>query len=166
LVNPLARRAGEGALAGLQGVFETIATAKVSGSAKEAQALGFLTEQDKIVMNRAQLLGEAKALALALSETYAQRQPEPVYAAGRDAYAALLLAVAGYQEAGYASQYDAHIARKLAYILSGAGLAEAQWVSQQYLLDLEREAFLDLVMEEKTQARILHMLRTNKPLRN
>ena len=166
LVNPLARRGTEGALAGLQGAFEAIATAKVSGSAKEARALGFLTEQDKIVMNRAQLLGEAKALALALSETYAQRQPEPVYAAGRDAYAALLLAVAGYQEAGYASQYDAHIARKLAYILSGAGLAEAQWVSQQYLLDLEREAFLDLVMEEKTQARILHMLRTNKPLRN
>ncbi|MYA92909.1 MAG: 3-hydroxyacyl-CoA dehydrogenase/enoyl-CoA hydratase family protein [Chloroflexi bacterium] len=166
LVNPLARNGTEGVLAGLQKAFETIATAKVSGSAKEAMALGFLTEHDKIVMNRAQLLGEAKALALALSEAYEQRKPEPVYAAGRDAYAALLLAVADYQEAGYASEYDAFIARKLARILTGAGLAEAQWVSQQYLLDLEREAFLDLVMQEKTQARILHMLQTNKPLRN
>lgn len=166
LVNPLARAGTEGALAGLQKVFETIATAKVSGSAKEAVALGFLNEHDKIVMNRAHLLGEAKALALALSESYQQRKPEPVYAAGRDAYAALLLAVAGFQETGYASEYDAFIARKLAHILSGAGLAEGQWVSQQYLLDLEREAFLQLIMEEKTQARIMHMLQTNKPLRN
>ncbi len=166
LVNPLARTGTEGVLAGLQTVFETIATAKVSGSAKEALALGFLNEHDKIVMNRAHLLGEAKALALALSESYQPRKPEPVYAAGRDAYAALLLAVAGFQEAGYASAYDAFIARNLAHILCGAGLAEAQWVSQQYLLDLEREAFLQLIVEEKTQARILHMLQTNKPLRN
>ena len=166
LVNPLARTGTEGVLAGLQKAFETIATAKVSGSAKEAKALGFLSEHDKIVMNRAHLLGEAKALALALSESYQQRKPEPVYAAGRDAYAALLLAVAGFQEAGYASEYDAFIARKLAHILSGAGLAEGQWVSQQYLLDLEREAFLQLIMEDKTQARIMHMLQTNKPLRN
>ena len=166
LVNPLARTGTEGVLAGLQKAFETIATAKVSGSAKEAKALGFLNEHDKIVMNRAHLLGEAKALALALSESYEQRKPEPVYAAGRDAYAALLLAVAGFQEAGYASEYDAFIARKLAHILSGAGLAEGQWVSQQYLLDLEREAFIELIMEDKTQARIMHMLQTNKPLRN
>ncbi len=166
LVNPLARTGTEGVLAGLQKAFETIATAKVSGSAKEAVALGFLNEHDKIVMNRAHLLGEAKALALALSESYQQRKPEPVYAAGRDAYAALLLAVAGFQEAGYASEYDAFIARKLAHILSGAGLAEGQWVSQQYLLDLEREAFLQLIMQDKTQARIMHMLQTNKPLRN
>ncbi|MCY4246137.1 MAG: 3-hydroxyacyl-CoA dehydrogenase/enoyl-CoA hydratase family protein [Chloroflexi bacterium] len=166
VVNPLARTGAESALAGLQTVFETIATAKVSGSAKEAKALGFLNEHDKIVMNRAHLLGEAKALALALSEVYEQRQPEPVYAAGRDAHAALLLAVAGFQEAGYASEYDAFIARKLAHILSGASLAEAQWVSQSYLLDLEREAFLQLIMQAKTQARIMHMLQTNKPLRN
>ncbi len=166
LVNPLARTGTEGVLAGLQKAFETIATAKVSGSAKEAKALGFLSEHDKIVMNRSHLLGEAKALALALSESYEQRKPEPVYAAGRDAYAALLLAVAGFQEAGYASEYDAFIARKLAHILSGAGLAEGQWVSQQYLLDLEREAFTQLVMQDKTQARIMHMLQTNKPLRN
>ncbi len=167
LVNPLARNGTEGALAGLQKAFETIAAAKVSGSAKEAMELGFLADSDKIVMNRAHLLGEAKALALALSETYrSPRKPEKIYAAGRDACAALQLAVAGFQEAGYASEYDAFIAKKLARILSGAALAEPQWVSQQFILNLEREAFLELIMEEKTQARIMHMLQTNKPLRN
>ncbi len=166
LVNPLARLGSDGVLAGLQKAFENIATAKVSGSAKEARTLGFLTEADKIVMNRAHLLGEAKALALALSETYEPRPAEPVYAAGRDAYAALLLAIADFVEAGYASQHDALIARKLAYILTGAALAEPQWVQPQYLFNLEREAFLSLLMESETQARIFHMLRTNKPLRN
>ena len=166
LVNPLARIGSDDVLAGLQKAFETIATAKVSGSAKEAKALGFLAASDKIVMNRAHLLGEAKALALALSETYQQSKPEPVYAAGRDAFAALLLAVASFKEAGYASEHDALIAGKLAHILTGAGVAEPQWVDQQYLLNLEREAFLGLIMETKTQERIMHMLQTNKPLRN
>ena len=166
LVNPLARRGSDSVLAGLQKAFETIATAKVSGSAKEAKALGFLAESDKIVMNRAHLLGEAKALALALSETYTPRNPEAVFAAGRDAYAALLLGVAGFKEAGYASEHDALIAQKLAYVLTGAALAEPQWVDQQFLLNLEREAFLSLIMETKTQERIMHMLQTNKPLRN
>ena len=166
LVNPLASRGSDDVLAGLQKAFESIATAKVSGSAKEAKALGLLAETEKIVMNRAHLLGEAKALALALSETYQPQKPEPVYAAGRDAYAALLLGVAGYQEAGYASEHDALIARKLAYILTGGALSEPQWVDQQFLLNLEREAFLSLIMETKTQERIMHMLQTNKPLRN
>ncbi len=166
LVNPLARAGADDVLAGLRKAFENIATAKVSGSAKEAKALGLLAPTDKIVMNRAHLLGEAKSLALALSVTYTAREPEKVYAAGRDAYAALLLGVAGYREAGYASEHDALIAKKLAYILTGARLAEPQWVDQQYLLNLEREAFLSLIMESKTQERIMHMLRTNKPLRN
>ena len=166
LVNPLARAGSDDVLAGLQKAFETIATAKVSGSAKEAKALGFMAESDVIVMNRAHLLGEAKALALTMSETYRQRKPELVYAAGRDAYAALQIAVAGFKEAGYASEHDALIAQKLAYILTGAALAEPQWADQQYLLNLEREAFLSLIMETKTQERIMHMLQTNKPLRN
>ena len=166
LVNPLARAGQEGVLAGLQKAFEAIATGKVSASAKDAAELGLLAESDRIVMNRAHLLGEAKAQALAMSATYMPRKPEQVYAAGRDANAALQLAVAAFQEAGYASKYDAFIARKLAHILSGAGLAQPQWVSQQFILNLERQAFLELIMEEKTQARIMHMLQTNKPLRN
>lgn len=173
LVNPLARLGSDDILsqlpsvmAGLQKAFENIATAKVSESAKQAKALGFLAADDKIVMNRAYLLGEAKALALALAETYAAQKPEPIYAAGRDAYAALMIAVAGFREAGYASEHDALIAQKLAHILTGAGLAQPQWVSQQYLLNLERGAFLELIMESKTQERIMHMLQTNRPLRN
>ncbi|MCY3799083.1 MAG: 3-hydroxyacyl-CoA dehydrogenase/enoyl-CoA hydratase family protein [Chloroflexi bacterium] len=166
LVNPLASAGADDVLAGLRKAFENIARAKVSGSAKEAKALGMLASADVIVMNRAHLLGEAKSLALALSETYSSRKPEPVYAAGRDACAALMLGIAGYLEAGYASEHDALIAKKLAYILTGAALAEPQWVDQQYLLNLEREAFLSLIMETKTQERIMHMLRTNKPLRN
>jgi len=166
LVNPLASMGSDDMLAGLQKAFENIATAKVSESAKQAKELGFLAPSDKIVMNRSFLLGEAKALALALSETYTQQKPEPVYAAGRDLYAALLVGVAGFKEAGYASEHDALIAQKLAYILTGGGLAEPQWVAQQYLLNLERKAFLELIMETKTQERIMHMLQTNKPLRN
>ena len=166
LVNPLAQAGSDDVLAGLQKAFENIATAKVSGSAKEAMSMGMLAHSDKIVTNRAYLLGEAKALALALSETYQRRDPEPVYAAGRDAHAALLVGIAGYLEAGYASEHDALIARKLAHILTGAGLSEPQWVDQRYLLNLEREAFLSLIMETKTQERIMHMLQTNKPLRN
>lgn len=166
LVNPLASVGSDDILAGLQKAFENIATAKVSESAKQAKELGFLASSDKIVMNRSFLLGEAKAVALALSETYTQQKPEPVYAAGRDLYAALMIGVAGFKEAGYASEHDALIAKKLAYILTGGGVAEPQWVAQQYLLNLERKAFLELIMETKTQERIMHMLQTNKPLRN
>ena len=166
LVNPLAQRGSDDILAGLQKAFETIATAKVSQSAKEAKSLGYLTSDDRIVMNRARLLGEAKTLALSLAKTYRPQKPAPIYAAGRDLYAALMIAVAGFKEAGYASEHDALIAQKLAYVLTGGGLAEPQWVSQQYILDLERAAFLELIMESKTQERIMHMLKTNKPLRN
>ena len=166
LVNPLAAAGADDVLPGLQKAFEVIATAKTSGSAKEAKALGLLRQNDKIVMNRAHLLGEAKALALGMSETFQPRKPGRVYAAGRDALAALHLAIAGFQEAGYASDYDAHIARKLAHILTGAGLAAGQWVAPQYILNLEREAFMSLLMEAKTQERIMHMLKTGKALRN
>ena len=166
LVNPLARLGSDDTQAGLRLAFQLIATAKVSGSAQEARANGLLENSDRIVMNRAYLLGEAKALALALAGAYQQRRPEPVYAAGRDAYSALLLAIAEFQEAGYASEHDALIARKLAYVLTGAALAQPGWIDQQFILDLEREAFLSLIQEPKTQERIMHMLRTNKPLRN
>jgi len=166
LVNPLARAGVDDTMAGLRKAFQTIAMAKVSSSAKEAIEMGLLAETDKIVMNRSQLLGEAKRVALALGKGYRACRAEPVYAAGRDAYAALLLLVAGFEDAGYASAHDGLIARKLAYIFCGGGLARAQFVEQQYILNLERAAFLELLQEPKTQARIAHMLRQNKPLRN
>jgi 3-hydroxyacyl-CoA dehydrogenase len=150
----------------LQQAFEAIAVAKVSTSAKEARELGFLSAGDKIVMNRSHLMGEAKQTALEMANGYTPLKPGKVYAAGRDAYSALLLGVEGFREGGYATDYDAHIARKVAYVLTGGALAQPQWVSQQYILDLEREAFMQLVVEPKTLERITHMLQTNKPLRN
>lgn len=165
LVNPVAA-AGADVLPPLQKAFEAIATAKVSESAVQAREMGFLAATDKIVMNRAHLLGDAKALALALVETYTPREPEKVYAAGRDAYAALLLAIESFKEMGLATEYDAFIAKKVAYILTGGALAQPMWVDQQVFLNLERKAFLELIMETKTQERIMHMLSTNKPLRN
>jgi len=150
----------------LQKAFEQIATAKVSTSAKEAREMGFLSREDRIVMNRSHLLGEAKQVARQLASGYVPRQPEKIWAAGRDAYAALLLGIEGFREAGYATEYDAFISKKLAYVLTGGALSQPQWVSEQYILDLEREAFLSLVTQEKTMERISHMLQFNKPLRN
>ena len=167
VVNPVMQASSNAdVLPHLQKVFETIATAKVSTSAKEAREMGFLTSDDRIVMNRSHLLGEAKRTALQLADGYMPRKPEKIYAAGRDAYAALLLAIEGFREGRYATEYDAYIARKLAYVLTGGALSEPQWVDPQYILDLEREAFLSLVTQPKTLDRIGHMLQYNKPLRN
>ncbi len=150
----------------LQKAFEQVATAKVSTSAYEAREMGFLSADDKIVMNRAHLLGEAKRVARQLADDYTPKKPGKVWAAGRDAYAALLLGIEGFRESGFASDYDAHLARKLAYILTGGAISEPGWVDEQVILNLEREAFMSLVTEPKTQERIAHMLQYNKPLRN
>jgi 3-hydroxyacyl-CoA dehydrogenase len=147
-------------------IFQTIATAKVSESATLARELGFLSASDRIVMNRDLLIGEAKAAALALADGYQPRTAGKVWAAGRDAYAALLLGIEGFREGGYASEHDALISRKVAYVLTGGALSQPQWVDEQYFLDLEREAFLSLVGEQKTLDRIAFMLQNNKPLRN
>lgn len=167
VVNPvMASSENADVLPHLQKVFEAIATGKVSASAVEAREMGFLAPTDKIVMNRAHLLGEAKRAALELAAGYIPRQAGKVWAAGRDAYAAILLGIEAFRENGLATDYDAHIAKKLAYILTGGALSAPQWVSEQLILDLEREAFLSLVTEPKTQERIGHMLQFNKPLRN
>lgn len=166
LVNPVAASGSGDLLPPLQKVFENIALAKVSESAKQAMEMGFLAHDDVIVMNRAHLLGEAKRVALALASTYKQTAPEKVFAAGRDAYAALNVAIAGILEAGQASEYDAFIARKIARIITGGALAAPQWVDQQVFFELEKQGFIDLLMETKSQERIMYMLANNKPLRN
>jgi 3-hydroxyacyl-CoA dehydrogenase len=167
LVNPvMAQSANANVIPHLQKVFEQIATAKVSTSAMEAREMGFLSADDVIVMNRDHLLGEAKRAAQSLAVNYTPMQPGKVWAAGRDVYAALLLGIEGFREGQYASDYDAHISRKLAYVLTGGAVSEPGWVPEQYILDLEREAFLSLVTEPKTMERINHMLQFNKPLRN
>ncbi|MFL6332602.1 MAG: 3-hydroxyacyl-CoA dehydrogenase NAD-binding domain-containing protein [Pyrinomonadaceae bacterium] len=153
----------------LQKALQTIATANVSTSAAEARAFGYLTGADLIVMNRDHQLAEAKRLVLELSDAgYAPpaRGAKSCYAAGRDALAALRAGLYIMQQGGYMSEYDLHVAGKVAWVLCGGNVSSAQWVDEQYFLDLEREAFVSLCGEPKTVERITHMLSTGKPLRN
>ena len=148
--------------------FETIALAKVATSAEEARDLGFLREEDSISMNSDRLIADAKKQVLALAATgYVQaQQRKDILALGAPALATLKLGVHLMKRAGYISDHDALIGEKLARILTGGDLNHATRVSEQYLLDLEREAFLSLIGTRKTQDRIAHMLKTGKPLRN
>ncbi len=151
----------------LQKAFETIALAKISTSAMDARAMGFLSASDRIVMNKDHQIAEAKKTVLQMvASGYAPPARAKLYAAGRDAKAALQLGVYSLREAGYASAHDAKIAGKLAYALCGGDLTAPTWVDEQYFLDLEREVFMSLMGEPKTIERIQHMLQTNKPLRN
>ena len=148
--------------------FETIAMAKVATSAEEARDFGFLRDEDSISMNADRLIADAKKQVLALAAAgYVQPQPRTdILALGAPALATLKLGVHLMKRAGYISDHDALIGEKLARILTGGDLNHATRVSEQYLLDLEREAFLSLIGTRKTQDRIGHMLKTGKPLRN
>jgi 3-hydroxyacyl-CoA dehydrogenase len=152
----------------LRQAFEQIGYAKVSTSAQEARDMGLLGAQDRIVMNADHLLAEAKREVLTLAAN-GYRPPDTtgnVYAAGRDMLASVRIEVYSLEQAGYISQYDATIANKLGYVLCGGDLSQPAWMDEQYFLDLEREAFLSLVGEPKTQERIWYMLQNGKPLRN
>jgi 3-hydroxyacyl-CoA dehydrogenase len=167
IVNPVMRIENAEAIAALQKVFLQIGQAKVAISAEEARGMSILSSQDRIVMNRSHLLGEAKKEVLhMLAAGYKPPAPEPIYAAGRDALAALRIGAWMFKEGNYITQYDHHVAGKLAYVMCGGDLTRPQWVSEQYILDLEREAILSLFGEEKTQARMWAILQTGKPLRN
>jgi 3-hydroxyacyl-CoA dehydrogenase len=148
-------------------VFELIGMAKVSTSAEDARNLGLLHKADRVSMNPERLLHDAKTLALSLVASHSPAAPRSdVKVSGDAGYAAMKLAAWSMREAGFISEHDYIIGEKLAYILSGGrGLGEPV-VSEQHLLDLEREAFLSLCGMDKTQARIQHMLKTGKPLRN
>jgi 3-hydroxyacyl-CoA dehydrogenase len=152
----------------LKRTFETIALAKVSTSAAEARSLGLLAAADRITMNRERLLLDAKAHAATLAQAgYTAPQPRTqIPAPGASALAALETGIFLMGEAGYASEHDQKVARWAAYILAGGRVTAGTLVSEQYLLDLEREAFLSLAGERKTQERIAFTLKTGKPLRN
>ncbi len=150
----------------LQKVFEQIALAKVSESAMQAREMGFLLPGDRIVMNRDHLLAEAKREVLHMIPNYVPLRSGKIWAAGRDALSALEVGAWMLREGNYATEHDVVVANKLAYILTGGGLSEPQWVDEQYILDLEREAILSLMHEEKTLARIQYMLENGSPLRN
>ena len=152
----------------VQKVFETLGFAKVSTSAADAVRLGFLRPVDAITMNRDRLMADAKATALErVRQGYRPPAPRTAVPVGGDAVLApLKLGVHLAWRAGRISDHDALVGRTLAHILSGGALPHQTTVSEQYLLDLEREAFLKLCGERKTLERIQHTLKTGKPLRN
>jgi 3-hydroxyacyl-CoA dehydrogenase len=159
----------------LKPVFEAIAMAKVGTSAEEGRDLGYLRREDGISMNRDRLAADAKEAALALvrggykplaASWQEGAQTTQIKVLGEQFLAGAKLAIHMMLRGGYASEYDAHVGRKLANILAGGPLTSPQLVSEQYVLDLERETFVSLCGEKKTQERIAHMLKTGKPLRN
>jgi 3-hydroxyacyl-CoA dehydrogenase len=168
LVSPAMRTADDApALPFVQRVFETIGLAKVATSAIEARELGFLDEDDVVVMNADHLLAAAKREVLDLADGYQPPTREAsVYAAGLPTLAALEMGVQTLQWAGQASEYDGVIARHLARVLCGGELSQPQWVAEAHILELEREAFLALLHEPKTMERIQGLLTTGKPVRN
>jgi 3-hydroxyacyl-CoA dehydrogenase len=166
VVNPVMKVENGDVLPPMQKLFEFVGQGEVARSAESARQVGFLGPADRVVMNRAHLIAEAKREVLHLAPTYRPPELEKIYAAGRDVHAALKVAVFSYLEAGFLSEYDAHIGRTLARVLTGGDLSRPQWVDPWYILDLEREAFLSLAGEEKSQARMWHLLQEGKPLRN
>lgn len=158
---------GKGPQPKVSAAFELIAMGRVSGSASEAMELGFFLADDQIVMDRELLLLEARTTLVAWAKTYA---PPPlrtdISLPGRGGEMALANAIRGVLASGKATEYDAVVARKLAHVLAGGDAPAIHETTEERLLDLEREAFLSLVAEPKTQERMAHLLKTGKPLRN
>jgi 3-hydroxyacyl-CoA dehydrogenase len=151
----------------LKRALETIAMAKMATSAAEARTLGLMALTDGITMNRERLLLDAKQLVTEMAEAgYAAPQPRVVPASGIAALATMETGIYLMGEAGYASAHDQKVARWAAYILAGGRITPGTLVTEQYLLDLEREAFLSLCGERLTQKRIAFTLKTGKPMRN
>ncbi len=149
-----------------QKVFETIAMAKVSTSAQEAKELGFIRKTEGLSMNRDHQINDAKQIALGMSYFY-KKPISPMIPVMGDNFKGMIDSVLYNMRAGnFVSEYDCHVAGKVANVLSGGDCAEGSYVSEQLLLDLEREAFLSLCGEAKTQDRIMYMLKNGKPLRN
>ena len=147
--------------------FELIGMAKVSTSAENARELRLLDPADAVSMNQERLIDDAKQLALSLAPGYqAPAAGLTVQVGGDPAFAMMKMGAWLMRQGGYITEYDMVVAEKLAFVLSGGRLTAAQAVSEQYLLDLEREAFLSLCGDARTQARMQHMLKTGKPLRN
>ncbi len=152
----------------LQTAFETIAMAKVSNSAYEAQEFGYLPPTARILMDGDRRLAVAKEEVLCLSRTGYIPPPvgNAIIVLGRPGRAMLEHGAYIFQQSGYASEYDRYLAGRLAYVMTGGDLTAPALVHEDYLLQLERETFIPLLNQPKTQERIAHMLKTKKPLRN
>jgi 3-hydroxyacyl-CoA dehydrogenase len=167
-VRPDGRGESVEVMEGLKRIFETIAMAKVSTSAYEARGLGFLSEGDLITMNRERLLADAKERALELARA-GYKAPVPrtnIPAPGENVLATLRLGIHLMRQAEYISDHDVKVATKVAEVICGGNITPGTPVSEQYILDLEREGFKSLCGEKKTQERIQFTLKTGKPLRN
>ena len=170
----MAVRAMEGILPGVQVApdyffakrFETVAMAQVSTSAEKARQLGFLRDHDRYSMNPEHVILDAKARVIDLARNFRPNLPRKVKIGGAGVRATLELALYGMQQGHYISKYDQHLGKKLAYTMTGGDRPAGMLVDEQYFLDLEREAFMSLVGEARTQDRIRHMLAKGKPLRN
>jgi 3-hydroxyacyl-CoA dehydrogenase len=152
----------------LRKAFETIGMAKVATSAKEAREFGFLRPWDKITIQRDFLIQDAKSTVLAMNrEGYETPRPRTdIPLPGRSEFSSFAYGLYAMRIAGHISEYDERVGRKIAFVLTGGNVPAGTKLSEQDLLDLEREAFLSLCGEEKTQARIQYMLMKGKPLRN
>ncbi|CAM4524670.1 3-hydroxyacyl-CoA dehydrogenase [Paenibacillus endophyticus] len=151
----------------LNTLFETIALAKASTSGFEVSRIGLMRPQDRVIMRQEARIAEAKRAVLALDRAgYSPPAEERIRVAGREGGAVLKVAVQAMRLSGHISKHDALIAGKLGSVLAGGDIQPGAEVSEQYLLDLECEAFLSLCGERKTQERMSHMLATGKPLRN
>ena len=156
-----------GAFPIIQKAFETIGFAKVATSAKEAQAIGYLKTEDRIVVNRDHILLEAKNEVLSMADNYTVPLTESFKLPGKSGRLVLEGTLKGFVKSGKISEHDALIGRKLGYVLTGGkkgGPFSA--VDEQYLLDIEREVFVSLCGEQKSIERIEYMLKKGKPLRN
>lgn len=144
-----------------------IATATVSTSAAEARSNGFLRATDRIVFNRDHLIGEAKKEVLRMvSDSYAPPLKQKIPVAGEAAQGMANVQIADMERAGFISEYDAFLTRRIAYVLSGGDVRSGSEVDEAVILKLEEEAFFDFLKEKRTHQRIEHMLKTGKPLRN
>jgi 3-hydroxyacyl-CoA dehydrogenase len=152
----------------LQDYFMAIATAKVATSGEEARKMNILRESDLVVVNTNRRIKVAKDTVIELVEKgYTPVVPRAdIKVLGRSALSSLYAGVYGMYNGKYASEHDMKIAKKVAYVMCGGDLSGVSYVSEQYLLDLEREAFLSLLGEKKTLERIAFTLKTGKPLRN
>jgi 3-hydroxyacyl-CoA dehydrogenase len=145
--------------------FQLIAMAATSTSALDARSKGFLRDRDRVSMNRDQLIADAKRRVLDLAPDYVAPMPRTIRALGREGMGNLSYALFSFHEAGQASPHDVRIGHEISYVLCG-GDGPPRMVTEQDILDLEREAFLKLLGTKETQERIMYTLKTGKPLRN
>ncbi len=167
IINPPLRTRDAVAFPYFQRLFEQIGQAKVATSAVEARELGIISPCDRIVINRDHLLAEAKREVLHQAQAgYRPPPAEKVYAAGRDVLSGLKAGLYNFKESGFITEYEAVIGSKLIQVMTGGNISQPEWVEEQYFLDLEREAFMSLCGEKKTQERMWNLLQTGKVLRN